>query len=311
MLFSLYQPILQVVHFFKSCILILCDLYSVQGGHSAAFTSATMQPSMQPSTFSVGICDTSAESINARETWDVFDDLSSANFHVSTPVPSTSVPSTSEDNAGELADNASSYQPSFSTWSSQLVSPPDSPDHDLEMAAQDQECPHLDSLDHSIETQDEDRESQNLDSDRNRESQELDRESPCHAVHPESRPTFKLVGDNIDKNVKPRDMRADHQTQSLHYFHSFAVKDRIDFSSVPNTLSLINPAEVDLNCCLPSGEDERVLDDNLCVLISRVVAQYMPFFKECASRVNQHIDHPYSKEMAQKSTVVCVYIYYI
>ena len=27
--------------------------------------------------------------------------------------------------------------------------------------------------------------------------------------------TFKLVGDNIDKNIKPHDMRLDSQTKSL------------------------------------------------------------------------------------------------
>jgi len=111
------------------------------------------------------------------------------------------------------------------------------------------------------------------------------------------------VGDNIDKNVKPRDMRAEHQTQSLHYFHSFAVKDRIDFSSLPNTISLISCAEVEFNV-LPSATDQLEFDNNLCVLISRVVTQYMLFFRESSGKVKQHIEHPYSKEMAQQSTVV-------
>ena len=39
-------------------------------------------------------------------------------------------------------------------------------------------------------------------------------------------PTFKLVGDNLDKSVRPRDMRLDNQTQSLHYFHMYGVRDR-------------------------------------------------------------------------------------
>ncbi len=43
-------------------------------------------------------------------------------------------------------------------------------------------------------------------------------------------PTFKIVGDNIDKTIRPREMRSDHQTRSLHYFHSYAVRDRIDIS---------------------------------------------------------------------------------
>ena len=38
---------------------------------------------------------------------------------------------------------------------------------------------------------------------------------------------FKIVGDNIDKTVRPRHMRSDRQAESLHYFHSYAVKDRV------------------------------------------------------------------------------------
>ena len=60
-------------------------------------------------------------------------------------------------------------------------------------------------------------------------------------------------------------MRIDHQMQSLHYFHSFAVKDRVSFSSLPNTASLINPAEIDLQCFLPTADDQLVLEENLCV----------------------------------------------
>ena len=42
---------------------------------------------------------------------------------------------------------------------------------------------------------------------------------------------YKLVGDNIAKGVKTRFMRAEsHRNQSLHYFHAFATKNRIDFS---------------------------------------------------------------------------------
>ena len=39
--------------------------------------------------------------------------------------------------------------------------------------------------------------------------------------------SFKLIGDNIDKNVKPRHMCINHRTKSLHYFNVFAVQDRV------------------------------------------------------------------------------------
>ena len=43
---------------------------------------------------------------------------------------------------------------------------------------------------------------------------------------------FKIVGDNLDKYVKPRYMRVNKQAQSLNYFNCYAVKDRIDSSSL-------------------------------------------------------------------------------
>ena len=35
---------------------------------------------------------------------------------------------------------------------------------------------------------------------------------------------FKIVGDNLDKNITPRFMRHAKQTQSLHFFNAYAVK---------------------------------------------------------------------------------------
>ncbi len=44
---------------------------------------------------------------------------------------------------------------------------------------------------------------------------------------------YKIVFDNIDKNVNPRHMRSDNQTRSLHYVQSYAVKDRINYDGTP------------------------------------------------------------------------------
>ncbi len=40
---------------------------------------------------------------------------------------------------------------------------------------------------------------------------------------------FKIVGNNIDKNIRPSLQRLTHQTKSLRFFHSYAVKDRVNF----------------------------------------------------------------------------------
>ena len=64
---------------------------------------------------------------------------------------------------------------------------------------------------------------------------------------------FRLVGDNIDKSIKPRDMRLDHQSKQLHYFHVYAVKDKIDFRHLETSARLINPEVLDMNPFLPSA----------------------------------------------------------
>ena len=39
--------------------------------------------------------------------------------------------------------------------------------------------------------------------------------------------TISITGDNLDKNVKPRDMRISNQVKSLHLFHSVAPLSRV------------------------------------------------------------------------------------
>ena len=64
-------------------------------------------------------------------------------------------------------------------------------------------------------------------------------EEQCHEVSYEWN-GFKIVGDNIDKNIRPSFQQINHQTVSLHYFHSCVVGDRINLAS----LSDVAPSEV-------------------------------------------------------------------
>ena len=71
--------------------------------------------------------------------------------------------------------------------------------------------------------------------------------------------TYKLVGDNIDKNVRPRDMQSDHQTRSLHYFHTYAVCDRVDISHFSNETSILNVGTIQVDNLLPTNHDQQSL----------------------------------------------------
>ena len=80
---------------------------------------------------------------------------------------------------------------------------------------------------------------------------------------------FKIVGDNIDKNVRPSFQRVDHQTQSLHHFHSIAVRDRIDLSAFSNSVPAAQLIHV--NNFLLSAADILLLERDFEVLVSRLV----------------------------------------
>ena len=103
----------------------------------------------------------------------------------------------------------------------------------------------------------------------------------------------------------PREMRFDLQTLSLHYFQSYAVRDRIDLSSFNSEINVPDISEISLESFLPSPSDERILKENFSVLIGRVLIKHVPFFKEFGSGLEKHIMHEYSVEMARKSEVVC------
>lgn len=60
-------------------------------------------------------------------------------------------------------------------------------------------------------------------------------EETPQTINPPLLPTYKLVGDNLDKHVKPREMRIDVQAESLHLFSYYAVRDRVDCSHLPDS----------------------------------------------------------------------------
>lgn len=117
---------------------------------------------------------------------------------------------------------------------------------------------------------------------------------------------FKAVFDNYDETVKPRHMRMESQSQSLHCVHAYGVVDRVNYSSLPSQRS----GATNLYSLLPSPSDYTSLKDNFTVLISRVIVDNLTFFRDDFKRlVLRHIPHQYSAEHSKKSEVVsaCVY----
>ena len=120
--------------------------------------------------------------------------------------------------------------------------------------------------------------------------------------------TFKIIGDNLDKNVKPRDMRSDFQTRSLHYFHACAVEDRIDLSGFSGDVTIPDIQSIQLCNLLPSDSDRAAMKNNFGIHIARVLVKYVTFFQKLGQKNDlRHIKHKFWKEMSQKSKVVSLY----
>jgi hypothetical protein len=125
-------------------------------------------------------------------------------------------------------------------------------------------------------------------------------------VEMDSCSSFKIVIDNIDKHVKPRHMRLNNQARSLNYINSYAVKDRIDSSSLSSFKNSFDQI-VNFENILPSKETHQQLKKNVTVIISRILVKHMDAFKfYFEDATERHIIHEHSKEMSRKSEVVCV-----
>jgi len=100
-------------------------------------------------------------------------------------------------------------------------------------------------------------------------------------------------------------MTSEHQTKSLHYFHTYAVRDRIDLSCFSDDQEIPDIKSIQLDNLLPSACDEKSMFANFEVLVARVLVKHMPFFTKLGKlALEHHIQHEYSQEMAQKSEVV-------
>ena len=129
--------------------------------------------------------------------------------------------------------------------------------------------------------------------------------APVNSPHHQD---LKIIGDNIDKHVKPRDMRLDHQSQSVNYFHAYAVRDRINLTSFSSAYSdQAQFCNADVKGLLPSTDDWENVLDNLCILIACCLQKNMPVLKQLTKKsLEKHIKHEYYDEMSKKSKVASI-----
>ena len=101
-------------------------------------------------------------------------------------------------------------------------------------------------------------------------------------------------------------MRFDNQTRSLHYFHSYGVRDRVNIDDYSDQFEPPDHGSIELTHILPSQLDDSAMLNNFSI---SSYLKYMPFFKEFGDGLERHIQHEYTHEMSQKSEVVSLLIY--
>ena len=142
-----------------------------------------------------------------------------------------------------------------------------------------------------------------------------------HSIHTNSQPIndeqqstvpviirgYKIVGDNVDKSINPRYYRTDQLKTDCHYYHLYAVKNRIDFTHLsdqqPHHVPITAARETDK--FLPSTSDDEALQTTFKIYVARVLITHCAFFETSFSDLSvHHIPHIYSQEMSNKSNVV-------
>ena len=81
---------------------------------------------------------------------------------------------------------------------------------------------------------------------------------------------FKIVGDNLDKNIQRRHQTYERQTQSVHAFHYYGVVDRCDLSMLSD-IAPTPPTTIACSNFRPSLDSLTAIEGNFCTYIARLV----------------------------------------
>ena len=112
----------------------------------------------------------------------------------------------------------------------------------------------------------------------------------------EQRHGYILVGDNLDRNIRPRHQTIQSQTHSVHWFNTIAVKDRCNFSAFADTIPVPDVSPFDVKSFLPDGNDCKQLID-VEIIVGRLLVKHVSGFSKFSGLIQSHINHSYSSEM--------------
>ncbi len=120
-------------------------------------------------------------------------------------------------------------------------------------------------------------------------------------------PSYQIIGDNVDLHQRPTHRSMDRKDRDHHWFHLYAVGDRVTGQDLSNDAPIAGIAKLPLQTFLPSLEECRQLRQEFGILISRVIVEKMAYFAPLKPIVPVHIQHAHAAEMKKKSELVSVF----
>ena len=131
----------------------------------------------------------------------------------------------------------------------------------------------------------------------------------CTSIHINISLYYRIVGDNWDLEVKSHYQTKDKNNRSLHYFHLYAVADRVHADGNSDSSSQKSLADFQLPEVLPTTEVQTQFVSDLVCLIPRVLVRYATPYKIFAKSIVYHIPHPQQEAMSKKSEFVSINTY--
>ena len=123
------------------------------------------------------------------------------------------------------------------------------------------------------------------------------------------------MGDNVDLRLHPRHQSLTRRDQDLHWFHMYAIKDRVVGLHLADDRPIAEIGKMPLSTFLPNVEDCRCLHREFTILFARVLIKHIPCFQFLQAVVPDHILHVFSDLMSKKSETVrycvkpCSFVY--
>lgn len=116
--------------------------------------------------------------------------------------------------------------------------------------------------------------------------------------------TLRGTGDNWDLQISAGHIRMLKGNTDLHMFASNLIENRIDFSHLPNDVPKCPIEDLPRSVFSLNVNEWKKYIATSKVLLGRIFIKYFPKFSFLKNCVSDHIKHPFSKQMKQRSTII-------